>query len=87
MHYLSLLSVLMILFGCKQIDGAPKIELCVVQKKGDVGCSDPRLKEDEQSYFRYLRVGDILTNPDDFQLLINDYLETKRELAKCEIQK
>jgi hypothetical protein len=72
-NYLSLLLILIALVGCKNFQK----ELCIATAEGDLVCDDQR--KEIPGYFRKLKKGDIVTNPDDYERIQKEII--KREKA------
>lgn len=70
---LRLLSIFALCLSVSACKGMPKIEVCVGLEAapGLLGCADERIENPaEQLYDRNLEPGDICTNPDDFNTLL-----------------
>jgi hypothetical protein len=93
MRQLILLAVLITLAtGCDDLI-KPK-EICVQSSTQNMGCNDPRLEKEKQSYTRPIKTGDICTNSDDYFesekeiiAVIKELKKVKADLKKCQMRR
>ena len=80
--YVSLIT----LSSCDDFRPPPKGELCGVAENADalVECNNPLRADGEQDYQRYIKKGDILTNPKRYGDMLNYCQELRTDLKKCE---
>ena len=82
-----LLISLTLLVGCKGLEDVEiaKKEVCVYSDESDrLQCTDRSLPEPQQEYSREIEGGDIVTNHDDFIQGINEVIQLKEELKRCQ---
>lgn len=82
-----LLLILIVISACNTPYPAPKGEICITGDNYEFACNDPRLPENERSYFREYRVNDILTNPDDYKAQYEYCMGLREKLIRCERNK
>lgn len=82
MRLLTFIGVCTTITGCDEIP-LPKVEVCTVLSSSVI-CTDKRLSGLDQEYIRpvsYIKTFQCI-GPHDYQIIMNDVLEKRRELLK-----
>lgn len=78
-----LLSLLMLSVSSCESFPPPKTEVCITLENPGMGCSDPRLPDDDRNYDRDYTSSYVCTNPSDYQIMFAYCSDLREELIRC----